>query len=410
MEQEDNGGRVPGRRDDPGEAEELTLDIVDAVGKLPTAEWDALLGEGDEASPFLEHRFLVSFEEAGTLGEANGWIPRIPIVRRGGRLVAAAPAYVKLHSQGEFVFDWSWADVAHRAGIPYYPKLVVGVPFTPVTGRRLLTAPGEDRPALMALLGRVMIELCEQVGLSSVHVNFATRQEVEALEQEGFLLREGIQYHWLRHGQSCFEDYLGRFNSKRRNQLRRERREVEKQQIEIDVLTGERLTTTTMDEAFALYKSTVDKFYWGRQYLNRDLFELWKERLPDRLEVVTANRPSAGGTVAGAVNFRKNNRLYGRYWGCFEELRHLHFNVCYYTGIAECFDQGLDAFEPGAGGQHKLARGFEPTIMHSAHWIEHDGLREVIGRYLQGERLEIRRHREAMLASMGARKRDPGPE
>lgn len=403
MEQEDNGGRVPGGGDDPGEAEELTFDVAAAVGDLPAEEWDALLGEGDEASPFLEHRFLVSLEDAGTLGETNGWIPRIPLVRRAGRLVAAAPAYVKLHSQGEFVFDWSWADFAHRAGISYYPKLVVGVPFTPVTGRRLLTAPGEDRASLMGLLARVMIELCDHMGLSSVHVNFATEEEVRALEREGFLPREGIQYHWFRHEQSSFEDYLGRFNSKRRNQLRRERRELDKQGIEIDVVTGEDLTTSLMDEAFALYKSTIDKIYWGRQYLNRDLFELWRERLPDRLEVVTAT-PADGRIVAGAVNFRKGRRLYGRYWGCFEELKHLHFNVCYYTGIAECFDRRLDVFEPGAGGQHKLVRGFEPTIMHSAHWIDHEQLRMVIGRHLQGERFEIRRHRAAMLASMGKKR------
>ncbi len=401
MEQEADGERVPGGAGDREEAPELTLEVVESIADVEPEAWDALLGEGDDASPFLEHRFLSSLEDGGALDERSGWIPRFPIIRRGERIVAAAPAYVKLHSQGEFVFDWSWAEAAERLGIAYYPKLLVGVPFTPVTGRRLLTAAGEDRPNLMALLGKLTIELCELINLSSVHVNFALEEEVRALESVGFLARDGIQYHWQRHGEPAFDDYLARFTSKRRNQIKRERRELADQNITIELLPGAALDEKLLDTAFELYKTTVEKFYWGRQYLNREVFGLWRDRLPDRLELMAARRGKK--IVAGAINFAKGKRLYGRYWGAFEEVRHLHFNVCYYAGIDECFAKGFDAFEPGAGGEHKLARGFEPTLQRSAHWVKDPRFREILARHLPSERMEIRRHREAMLGSMGVR-------
>jgi predicted N-acyltransferase len=320
-------------------------------------------------------------EDAGTLGERTGWIPRFPIVRRGTRIIAAAPSYVKSHSMGEFVFDWGWAEAAERIGIAYYPKLLIGVPFTPVTGRRLLTAPSEDRAPLLRMLARLLIQVAELMELSSVHVNFATEEELTALEAEGFLRREGIQYHWFRRGESTFDDYLARFNSKQRNQIKRERREVERQDVIISIEPGEKIEPR---EAFELYKTTIDKFYWGRQYLNRKVFELWKERMPERIQLVAARRE--GSMVAGAFNFIKGKRLYGRYWGAFEEIPHLHFNVCYYTGIEQCFACGLDVFEPGAGGEHKLSRGFEPTVQLSAHWIRDRRFREMLRLHLAQER------------------------
>ena len=184
----------------------LTVEVAEDLEDVDEAEWDSMLGEGDEASPFVEWRFLRSLERAGTLGIDNGWVPRIPLVRRDGRLVAAAPAYIKLHSQGEFVFDFAWANFAERVGVRYYPKLLVGVPFTPVTGRRILTAPGEDRELLVRVVGQVLTELCEHFDLSSAHVNFATAAEVELLKEVGFQHRLGIQYHWYRNGEVCFDD------------------------------------------------------------------------------------------------------------------------------------------------------------------------------------------------------------
>ena len=378
----------------------LTVEVVEDLADVDEDEWDALLGDGDDASPFLEWRFLRSLEQAGTLGMDRGWVPRIPLVRQDGRLVAAAPAYIKLHSQGEFVFDFAWASFAERMGISYYPKLLVGVPFTPVTGRRILTAPGENRDFLIRAVGQVLAELCEHFDLSSAHINFATEDEVEALKDIGYQHRLGIQYHWYRKGEACFDDYLARFNSKRRNQLKRERRELEKQDLKIDVLTGADLTPELTQTAFQIYKSTVDKFYWGRQYLNRRVFDLWVETLPERFELVAA-RTSSGDVVAGAVNFVKGRRLYGRYWGCFKELKHLHFNICYYAGIQRAFEGGLDVFEPGAGGEHKLVRGFEPTLMHSAHYIRAEKLARPIAQYLAAERQQIRAEREAMMTATG---------
>ena len=379
----------------------LTVDVIDDLDEVDEAEWDALIGDSDEASPFLEWRFLRSLQKAGTVGMEHGWVPRFPLVRKDGRLVASAPAYVKFHSQGEFVFDFAWANAADRLGIQYYPKLLVGVPFTPVTGRRILTAPDEDRSFLVRAVGQVLVELCEHFELSSVHVNFATKEEVELLESMGYQHRLGIQYHWYRKGQACFEDYLGRFNSKRRNQLKRERRELQKQDIEVEVLTGHDLSPQLVDTAFRIYKSTVDKFYWGRQYLNRRVFELWAQELPERFELVAARHGPDRKIVAGAVNFVKGRRLYGRYWGCFEELKHLHFNVCYYEGIQRAFDGQLDVFEPGAGGDHKLVRGFEPTLMHSAHYIRAERLALPIAHHLAEERRRVHLEQEAMMAATG---------
>ena len=360
-----------------------------------------MLGEGAEASPFLEWGFLSALEDADTLGDEAGWIPQIPIVRQGEAIVAAAPAYVKLHSMGEFVFDWSWAQLAERMRKRYYPKLLVGVPFTPVTGRRLLTAPGTNRPLLIHVLGQLLMEVCEQASLSGVHVNFAQKDEVDALEQLGYLRREGIQYHWYRHDDDRFEGYLARFNSKRRNQLKRERRELDKQGITIENKKGAELSDEECALAFRIYKSTVDKFYWGQQYLNGQAFHLWRERMGHSMELVMAQ--GDGRTLAGAINFSKGQRLYGRYWGCFEEVKHLHFNVCYYHGISQCFDRGLDVFEPGAGGEHKLVRGFEPTIQHSAHYLVDEQLRTMIERYLYMERMETRRSKEARRRAMGTK-------
>ena len=381
----------------------FTLELAESVADIDEGDWSRLLGDGADASVFVAHRFLAAFEDAGCLGPRTGWIPRFPLIKRDGRLVAAAPAYVKLHSQGEFVYDWSWANFAEQVGVSYYPKLVVGVPFTPVTGRRILTDPDEDRDLLLQVFGEALIELARAMELSSVHVNFATEVEVQALVAAGFLHRLGVQYHWYRHDEPDFDAYLARFNSKRRNQLKRERRAVVSQGIRIENHTGGELSKKQITTAFRIYKSTVDKFLWGRQYLNRRVFELWAERLPHALEFVAAY-DERDEIVAGAVNFASGRRLYGRYWGCFEEHRYLHFNVCYYHGIDQAFRRQFDAFEPGQGGEHKLVRGFEPTLMHSAHFLVEPRLYGPLSRFLVEERSAIRRERQAMLDAMGTKR------
>lgn len=382
----------------------LSMTVLDRVGDVEPEIWNRMLE--DEPSPFLEHGFLSSLEDAGTLEIQTGWLPRIVVLERDGVVVAAVPAYVKLHSFGEFVFDQAWAHFAERNGVRYYPKLLVGVPFTPVTGRRFLTAPGEDRSQLVRLLGRALTELSEAFECSSVHVNFGTEEEIEALESVGFLIRHGIQYHWQREGAETFDDYLARFNSKRRNQLKRELRAPNDQGIELENLRGDALIGQA-SLAYKLYLSTVEKFVWGRKYLNPKVFELWVDRMRHALEVVVARRADTREVVAGAVNFAGPRRLYGRYWGCFEEVKHLHFNVCYYRGIRECIERGLDVFEPGAGGEHKLVRAFAPTLTYSAHWLNHPGLREAIAHHLERERAAVDDEQRILMEAMGAKKAPP---
>lgn len=387
-------------------SEPLTVEVVEGVSGVDPAAWDRLVSAPD-SSPFVEWRFLQSLEAADTVDPDTGWLPRFPLIKRGEEIVAAAPAYVKLHSQGEFVFDFAWAELARRLGVEYYPKLLVGVPFTPVTGPRLLVAPGQDRGALLKTLGTVLIEMCRAMDLSSVHVNFTSAEETSALAEVGFHERFGIQYHWNRHDASTFDDYLARFNSKRRNQLKREKREIEKQGITIETLEGDQLRGRA-ELAFRLYRSTVDKFFWGRRYLTPRAFQLWTESLGDRLRLVVA-KTEAGDVVAGAVNFEKGKRLYGRYWGCFRELKHLHFNVCYYHGIEQCLARGLDVFEPGAGGDHKLVRGFEPTLMRSAHYLRDRRVDAIIDEHLERERELVVMERDHLLGSMGAHRSGSGP-
>jgi predicted N-acyltransferase len=364
--------------------------LVSGVSEIDEEDWNALVG-GPDGSPFVEWGFLSSLEDAGTLGKKAGWVPRIVAVRDRGRLIAAAPAYLKSHSQGEFVFDFAFADLAGRLGLRYYPKLLVGVPFTPATGGRLLTVEGADRLALMRVLASALIEMARELRLSSVHVNFAKPDEVALLREQGFVERHGIQYHWYRRGAERFDDYLARFNSKRRNQLKRERRELADQGIGIETLVGDALEDERITRlAFELYKSTVEKFYWGHQYLNLEFFRIVRERMKGKLELVLA-RKKDGEPVAGALNIGGARRLYGRYWGAREEIRFLHFNVCYYRGIEECIARKLDVFEPGAGGEHKLVRGFEPTVTQSAHWFADERFGGMIARYVGEEREAIAR-------------------
>jgi len=357
--------------------------LAEGVSALPREEWDALVGEG---SPFLSWDWLASLEDAGCVGPGTGWLPRPLVASEGGRLVAACPLYAKGHSEGEFVFDWGWADAAERAGIRYYPKLLVGVPFTPVAGERLLVAPGADRERWRASLADALRELCGRTGASGVHVNFCREDEARRLGEAGFAPRVGIQYHWHNEGYGEFEDWLDRFRSKRRNQIRRERRELERQGVRIEVHAGSDLDDRLFEPMYRFYLSTIRSRFWGRQYLNRDFFELLRQRFRRHLMFVVAFRDDR--PVAGAFNVAKGDALYGRYWGASEELRHLHFNVCYYAGVEWCIERGLSRFEPGAGGDYKQVRGFDAQPTWSAHHLEDPRLADAVDRFLRAERQE----------------------
>jgi hypothetical protein len=358
---------------------------IGRIDDVERAEWDALVGDG---SPFLEWDWLAALEGSGCVSARTGWLPQHLVVRDASRrLVAACPLYLKGHSMGEFVFDHQWAAAAERAGIAYYPKVLVAVPFTPAAGARLLTAAGADRPALLALLARTLRELCDGNALSSVHVNFCLPDEARGLRAAGFVERLGFQYQWHNAGYATFDDYLAHFRSKRRNQIKREQRELAEQGVTIDVRRGDAIPDDWFPLLFEFYKTTVDKLYWGRQYLAPEFFDLLRQRFKRHLCFVVAFRD--GAPIAGTFNVQKAGVLYGRYWGTRHELRHLHFNVCYYAAIAHCIRQGLARFEPGAGGEFKSLRGFDPQPTWSLHYVRDRQFASAIERFIDAERTEV---------------------
>lgn len=363
-----------------------TLELLDGVAQVPPAAWNALVGD---ESPFLEWEWLASLEDAGVVGEAEGWLPRPLVARDGDRLLAACPVYVKTHSEGEFVFDFAWADAALRAGIRYYPKLLVGVPFTPVTGARFLVARGLDRAAWIRRLGDGLHEICTQGGFSGVHVNFCREDELPPFEGSAYLPRVGIQYHWRNEGYASFEDYLSALRSKRRNQVRRERSWVREQGIRVEAVAGAAIPDELFAPMFRCYRSTVDQYVYGRRYLNARFFELLRERFRERLCFLVARRGDE--IVAGTTNVVKGDTFYGRYWGALEPLRYLHFDVCYYAAIEWCIEHGVERFEPGAGGSQKLLRGFDPQPTLSLHWLAEPRLARAVARHLEAEREEAHR-------------------
>jgi predicted N-acyltransferase len=362
----------------------LEVRILPQIRELPEAAWDAL--DGARAAPFLSHAFLEALETTGCVGGDTGWLPHHLAFYEGDRLVAAAPAYLKENSEGEFVFDWAWASAAERARIAYYPKLIVAVPFTPATANRLLVADPAERPRLMAVLAQVLRRIVAAEKLSSAHVLFPVGDEAAALAGAGMAHRYGLQFHWYNHGYTTFDDYLGRFSSKRRNQIKRERREMDTQGIVITTERG-RAGPEIVDVMYELYLTTVDKFSWGRRYLNRAFFEEVCDKLPGRVEIVLAREGKK--ILGGAFNLAGDAALFGRYWGAREERPFLHFNVCFYHSIEACIARGVSRFEPGAGGQHKLVRGFEPSITHSAHHVAHPGLDRAVREFLERERAAV---------------------
>jgi uncharacterized protein len=365
----------------------LELAVVERMRDISRNEWNALLAPDD--SPFLEWEWLCAMEESKSAARKTGWAPYHFIVRAAParRIVAACPMYLKSHSMGEFIFDHGWADAAERAGIRYFPKLLIGVPFTPHTGRRFLVAPDFDRHTMLRLLARALAELCSDNGLSSVHVNFCAPDEAEVLKENGYLPRLGYQYHWHNSGFHTFDDYLGQLKSKRRYAVRHERAALAGQEVSIRVHAGDEIKDAMFDPMFKIYLSTIEKLYWGRQYLTRDFFDLLRSSFKRHLRFVCAYR--RGELIAGTINLEKAGVFYGRYWGCFTDLPFLHFNVCYYAAIEHCIQRGVSRFEPGAGGEYKWLRGFDPAFTHSMHFIAHSGLRRAIANFLLRERREV---------------------
>ena len=356
----------------------ISVQVASSVAQFPAAAWDALT----DGNPFVSHAFLTAMEDSHSVGGRSGWNPA-PLVVLGadGALVGAAPAYLKSHSQGEYVFDHGWADAWHRAGGHYYPKLQIAAPFTPATGPRLLCRD----PAVAAALLAGAEALCAQNGLSSAHATFIAPDQVPLFEQAGWLLRNDIQFHWENRGYASFDDFLGTLASAKRKTLRKERAAAQAG-LEIRALGGSDLREEHWDAFWQFYQDTGAR-KWGRPYLTREAFSLLGERMADSILLFLAY--ADGRPVAGALNFIGPDALYGRYWGAVIEKPFLHFELCYYQAIDAAIERGLARVEAGAQGAHKLARGYEPVRTHSAHYIVNDGFRAAVADFLERERAGV---------------------
>lgn len=380
----------------------MRIRLVSRLSEIDAASWDALAGEDD---PFIEHAFLSALEETGVVGGDSGWEPLHVTVWDGERLAGALPLYVKDHSFGEFIFDWAWADGAHRLGTPYYPKLVSMVPVTPATGRRLLVAGDVDRAAVVRRIVDGCFEAAESTGASSIHVLFLTEAEKDALEADGRLMsRLTHQFHWHSHGERTFDEFLARFRHSMRKQVKKERRRVREAGIEVRVLAGHEIEPAHWSLLYRLYRDTCMQ-YGSHPYLTRDFFERAHERVGARAVAVLAL--AGGEPIAGSLNFEKGKSLFGRYWGTRSPIDSLHFECCYYQLIERAIAKGMTRFEAGAQGTHKLRRGLEPSEIWSVHWVKHPILRAAIEDHLRRERPAVRRQM-AELAHHGPFRRDGG--
>jgi predicted N-acyltransferase len=367
-------------------SETIEITVLSGLNEISAADWDACAcpeaaDGGRPLDPFTTHRFLLALESSGSVGPGTGWQPRPLVARAGGAVIAVAPVYVKSHSQGEYIFDHGWADAYERAGGRYYPKLQCAVPFTPVSGRRLLTRPGHEETGRAALL-EGMVRLAEGAGLSSAHVTFCTGAEAEVAAGADYLPRLTQQFHWLNRGYADFEDFLADLSSRKRKAIRKERARAQDFGGTIRALTGDAIEPAHWEAFWTFYQDTGSR-KWGRPYLTRAFFDALHAMRGDVL-LVLAER--GGRPVAGALNLIGREALFGRYWGAIEDHPFLHFELCYHRAIDWAIAHGLARVEAGAQGEHKLARGYLPAPIHSAHWLRDRGFRDAVARYLQAER------------------------
>ena len=391
--------------------QELRIRVVKSLAEIPATLWDACAGEsavaqcdpsvnpkdqklppalstrGQYGNPFISHAFLSALEQSLSVGPTTGWQPRHLLAEvADGTLLGAAPCYVKSHSRGEYVFDQGWADAFERAGGDYYPKLQVAVPFTPVTGPRLLARSGPLAATVRGGLADALAEITTASGLSSAHVTFSTQDEWTALGEHGFLQRADQQFHWQNNGYTSFEDFLSQLASRKRKAIRRERKEALAPGIEVRWLTGADLTEEVWDAFFDFYVETGSR-KWGRPYLTREFFSLVGASMADRILLVMARRTDRW--IAGAINFIGRDTLYGRNWGALEHHPFLHFELCYYQAMDYAIAHHLGRVEAGAQGEHKLARGYLPAMTYSAHFIANPALRRAVADYLVRERAYV---------------------
>ncbi len=363
----------------PDGSEVALARMVASISEVDADLWNRLANPNAASfNPFVSHEFLSAVEQSKSVSPEAGWAPMHLIVEEAGAVTGVAPLYVKGHSQGEYVFDHHWADAYARAGGDYYPKLVCAAPFTPVPGPRLLAASGAARQTLAIALRRVT----EQLGASSAHVNFITEADKAALCDAGFMPRIGEQFHWFNRGYKDFDEFLSALASRKRKALKRERREAN-DGLRIRRLRGDEITERHWDAFWLFYQDTGAR-KWGYPYLTRTFFRIIADTMADNLLLIVAERD--GEPIAGALNFIGGDALFGRYWGCSEDVPFLHFEICYHQAVEFAIEHGLQRVEAGAQGQHKIARGYEPVPTWSAHWISNENFRDAIARYLDAER------------------------
>ena len=376
----------------------IQVRLVQGIDKIDSSAWDACAGADQ---PFLSYAFLFALEASGAATAETGWLPLHVVAERDGEIIACAPMYLKNHSYGEYIFDWGWANAYERAGGQYYPKLQVAVPFTPVPGPRLLTKPGID--VAKSALVQGLLSAASQIDCSSLHITFCQEQEWLELGDAGMMRRIGVQYHWHNRGYGCFDDFLGVLKSSKRKMIKKERNKVLSQDLTLETLTGDAITSEIWSHFYPFYLSTVDK-RWGSAYLTKSFFVRLGELMPERIVLVMARHNDR--YVAGALNLLGNDTLYGRNWGCSKEFEFLHFEACYYAAIDFAIEKGLARVEAGAQGQHKLHRGYEPVPTYSAHWIRDPHFRSAVSNFLEQERLEMAREREALRDLLPYRQKD----
>ncbi len=366
---------------------DLRIRVLEAISDVTAAQWNALLPK--DAPPVMRWEWIHALESSGCAVVERGWQASHITVWRKDALVAAAPAWLKFHSMGEYVYDFSWAQAAQSMGISYYPKFLIGVPLSPLTASRFLTAPGEARESLCQTLLTAALESARERECSSLHVIFPPEEEARFLENAGLFTRATMQFHWKNPGYRTYDDYLARFDSKRRNQLKRERGAAATQGITLSTVRSTDITQEHAEYAWRFYEATNARHSWGSVQLNREFFTRAFATLSPHIEMVLAKKDER--VIAGAFNLHTPTRLYGRYWGCFEEHPFLHFNVCLYQSVDDCIQAGRQVFEPGAGGEHKISRGFEPSRIFSAHAIFNKRLATAVRDFCRREEAEVAR-------------------
>lgn len=384
----------------------MNVVVLNSINEVSAEAWDQVC---DSDYPFTRHAFLKALEDSQSVCAATGWQAQHLLVRNDeGTAIAAMPLYLKSHSYGEYVFDWSWAAAYERHGLNYYPKLVSAIPFTPATGPRLgyNKTWQQQHPDLSTqlypLCRDTLLRLADQYAVSSIHILFPDQQENAAWTELDFLARAGVQYHWYNDDYTDFDAFLADFSSRKRKNVRKERQRVVDQGITFEVLSGEEIEARHWDQFFHFYQLTYAKRSGHAGYLKREFFTAIGRHCAEQVVMTLACHKDR--YVAGALCFRDSNTLYGRYWGCLQEFDMLHFETCYYQGIEYCIKQGLQHFDPGAQGEHKIQRGFRPVPTCSAHWIRDPRFRQAIDQFVHEEARELQHYRQSAAASLPFKK------